>query len=180
MCLNLKYKTKQKSLVTLNVLVQYCIFDICTESRFNPVGRFKPNLFLLMHFYLIHRSKSRWCMFEKESVDFEAGLNDESTTVVDSNKLCSPGNNTNSNTSNNSVKDNVVVPSKKIATKTRTPCTNNNNNNTNYWLFKIHMQIIIYIYVFLLSHFLTFIYFILILFYKSVMYASYCFQPLTK
>ena len=66
-------------------------------------------------------------------------------------------------TINNKVKVNVVVLSKKTTTKTVATCTNNNNssNNTTDWFFKIHIPIIMCIYVFSIqSNFLTLIFFI--------------------
>ena len=115
-------------------------------------------------------------MFEDGAIDFEAEFRDESPTVVDSNKLCSPGNNTNSNTSKNNMKKMWLclvsrqqqhVPT--LTTTTPITCCSR----------YICPSLCAFMFFSSTSHFLTFIYF-LIFFYKYVMYASYCAQSSTK
>ena len=133
--------------------MQSCLW---IETQFNHVRRLENHQSSPVTF---GPSKSRLYMFEKGTrPDFVMRLNDESPIVVDSNTFCSPGNNTSSNTSNNKMKVNMVVPSKQRTTKSITCTDNNNNNNNNNFCLKIHMSIIVCIFIFFQCHNFSHIY----------------------
>ena len=119
-------------------------------------------------------------MFENDARgNFVRRLNDESPVLVDSNVLCSPGNNTSIDTSNNKMKVNSVVPNKNTTTKKTTACTNNYNNNN--LCMKIQMPIIVFLFLYFSSTIIfSNICLFLIHFYKHIVYTSNWFSVIYK